>query len=253
MLRKSILAGLAGIAITLAAVPAQAREWVDLGEQTVNRHADRDILYVGRDEGRFSALRFRAIGNDVAFAEVRVLYGNGTSEVLNVKEHVRAGETTRPYDLEGRYRMIEKIEFLYQTEGPWGGKAVVQVAGLKRTSDARPDDGIPDDNYGNWTRLGTRQVSLVTDHDTIRVGGSVGRFRSFRFQVTGEPIHLYDIRITFGNGETQTLNFNEHIPAGSYSRVFDLPGQERVISRIDLVYKKSHRGGMAFLTVFGQT
>ena len=105
MISKSLLAGFAGVIITAAlSLPAQAREWVQLGEQTVNRHTDRDILYVGSDEGRYEALRFRALGNDVAFAEVRVIYGNGSSEVLNVKEHVHAGEATRPYDLQGRHR-----------------------------------------------------------------------------------------------------------------------------------------------------
>ena len=86
MLRNSILAGLAGVAIAaFATVPAQANQWVELGEQTVGHNADRDVVYVGGDEGRYEALRFRVLGNRVAFAEVRVLYGNGTSEVLDVK------------------------------------------------------------------------------------------------------------------------------------------------------------------------
>ena len=97
MFRKSILAGLAGIAIAaVATVPAQANQWVQLGEQTVGHNTDRDVVYVGADEGRYEALRFRVLGNRVAFAEARVIYGNGTSEMLNVKEHVRPGETTRP-------------------------------------------------------------------------------------------------------------------------------------------------------------
>ena len=96
-------------------------------------------------------------------------------------------------------------------------------------------------------------MNLDVDHDTINLSYGAGRFRSIRFHVSGEPIHLYDIRVTFGNGQVQTLNFDEHIPAGSYSRSFDLAGRERVISRIDLVYKKSHRGGLALMTVYGQT
>ena len=249
MFRKSILAGFAGIALVAAALPAQARDWVQLGEQTVNRRTDRDVLYVGAGGGQYEALRFRAVGNDVAFAEVRVVYGNGTPEVLNVKEHVRAGEATRPYDLQGRRRIIERIEFLYQTEGPWGGRAVVQVAGLKDTGDV---GSIGGGNFG-WTVLGTREVSRDADHDTIMVGGGSGRFRSIRFHVAGEPVHLYDIRVTFGNGEVQSFNFDEHIPGGSYSRSLDLSGRERMISRIDLVYKKAHRGGPAFMTVYGQS
>ena len=245
MISKSLLAGFAGVITTAAlSLPAQAREWVQLGEQTVNRHTDRDILYVGSDEGRYEALRFRALGNDVAFAEVRVIYGNGSSEVLNVKEHVHAGEATRPYDLQGRHRVINRIEFLYQTEGHWGGKATVQVAGLK-------DTGGSGGGFGDWTSLGTREVSLVADHDVIPVGGVAGKFRAIKFHVTGRPIKLYDVRVTFGNGQQQQFNFAHLVSAGAYSPTLDLRGDERVISRIDLVYKKEYAGGHAFVTVYG--
>jgi Protein of unknown function (DUF2541) len=244
MLRKSFLAGLAGIVITAAAaIPAQANQWVQLGEQTVGHHTDRDIVYVGSDEGRYEALRFRVLGNRVAFAEARVVYGNGTSEVLNVKEHVQPGETTQAYDLHGQHRIIQRIEFLYQSEIPWAGRATVQVIGLKDTASPIP---------GGWTTLGTREVSLVADHDAITVGGGAGKFRSIRFHVSGRPIKLYDVRVTFGYGQMQQYTFNHEIFAGAYSPVLDLVGNERVISRIDLVYKKETVGGHAYMTVYGQ-
>jgi len=243
MFRRSFLAGLAGIAITaVAVIPAQANQWVQLGEQTVGHNTDRDIVYIGADEGRYEALRFRVFGNRVAFAEARVVYGNGMSEVLNVKEHVQSGETTRAYDLEGRHRVINRIEFLYQSEIPWAGRATVQVLGLKNTGGSG----------GGWTTLGTREVSLVADHDTIMVGGSSGRFRAIRFHVTGRAIKLYDVRVTFGNGQVQQYTFNHHVSEGAYSPRLDLAGDERMISRIDLVYKKEHAGGHAYMTVYGQ-
>ena len=248
MFRKSILAGLAGLAITaVAAIPAQANQWVQLGEQTVGHSADRDIVYVGGEEGRYEALRFRVFGNRVAFAEARVFYGNGSSEVLNVQEHVQSGEATRAYDLEGRHRVINRIEFLYQSEIPWAGRATVQVLGLKHTGSS--DSG---GSGGGWTTLGTREVSLIADHDAIVVGGENGRFRAIRFHVTGRPIKLYDVRVTFGNGQVQTYTFNHHISAGAYSPRLDLAGDERMIRRIDMVYKKEHAGGHAYMTVYGQ-
>ena len=250
MFRKSILAGFAGIAMAIAALPAQAAQWVQLGQQKVGHNADRDTLYVGSYEGHYEALRFRVVGNEVAFAEVRVIYGNGKSEVLDVKEHVQSGETTRAYDLRGRHRIIERIEFLYQSESQWDRRATVQVFGLMDTGGPVFNTGGP--SFGEWTTLGTREVNLQVDHDTIRLGYDAGRFRKIRFHVSGAPIHLYDVRVTFENGEVQTLNFDENIQAGSYSRVFDLPGWERVIRRIDLVYKKSHGGGMALMTAYGQ-
>lgn len=247
MFNKSLLAGLAGVILSAAtSLPALASEWVQLGEQSVNRHADRDVLVVGTDEGRYEALRFRALGNGVTFAEVRVLYGNGSSEVLNIKEHVRAGETTRPYDLQGRHRLIDRIEFLYQSTGPWGGKAVIQVAGLKDTGGIGGGGG-----FGDWSRLGTREVSLVADHDVIPVGPFDGTFRAIKLHVTGRPIKLYDIRVTFANGQRQRFDFDHFVSAGAYSPTLDLVGNERMIRRIDLVYKRQTAGGHAFVTVYG--
>ena len=85
----------------VVAVPAHASQWVQLGEKTVGRNTDRDIVYVGSDEGRYEALRFRVLGNRVAFAEARVVYGNGTSESLDRQGARRPGETTQAYDLAG--------------------------------------------------------------------------------------------------------------------------------------------------------
>src|SRR6476661_4373838 len=139
MLRRSFLAGLAGIAMAaVATIPAHADQWVMLGQQSVGLNPDKDVFYVGTDEGRYEALRFRVLGNRVAFAEARVVYGNGTSEVLNVKEHVQPGETTQAYDLHGQHRIIQRIEFLYQSEIPWAGRATVQVIGLKDTAGPIP-------------------------------------------------------------------------------------------------------------------
>jgi hypothetical protein len=251
MFRRTFLAGLAGIAMTIAALPAQAAQWVQLGQQKVGHNADRDTLYVGSYEGRYEALRFRVLGNAVAFAEVRVIYGNGSSEVLDVKEHVQSGETTRAYDLRGRHRIIERIEFLYQSESRWDRMPTVQVFGLMDTGGPVIDTG-GGPSFGEWTTLGTREVNLQVDHDVIRLGYDAGSFRKIRFHVAGAPIHLYDVRVTFENGQVQTINFDENIQPGSYSRVFDLPGWERVIRRIDLVYKKSYSGGMALMTVYGK-
>src|SRR5438552_2347899 len=106
MFRSSFLAGLAGIVVAAAsAIPAQASngKWVLVGEQTVSTTADRDVLNLGPDAGRFEALKFQVFGNRVAFGEVRVVYGHGKTEILNVQEHVNSGETTQSYDLKGEH------------------------------------------------------------------------------------------------------------------------------------------------------
>jgi hypothetical protein len=254
LLASSLLAGLVGAAASSVPAHATETEWVMVGEQTVSTRADQDVMVLGADEGRYEALRFEVFGNRVAFARVKVVYGNGTSEVLNVQEHVRPGMPTPAYDLTGLHRIIKRIEFLYQAENPWKGDAIIKVFGKKDVGDYG-NAGNPGNcsNPDGWTVLGKREVNLVVDHDSINLGFGAGRFRAIRFHVSGEPIHLYDMQVTFANGQVQTLDFNENIAPGAYSRSFDLAGNERVISRIDLVYRKMYQGGRALMTVYGQS
>ena len=255
MFRKSLLAGLAGIVVAAtAAVPAQAHRgeftparWVELGEQMVSTRTDRDVMILGADEGRFEALKFQVFGNRVAIAEVKVVFGNGDSQYLDVKEHLQPGEMTPAYDLNKERRVIRRIEFLYQAEYRAGGDAVIKVLGKKDIGSG--DDG--DDNTG-WKALGTRDVNKVVDHDTITLGHGTGRFRALRFYVADAPVHIYDVRVTFADGQMQVLAVDEKIGANSNSRTYDLSG--RAISRIDLVYKTRkawQHGGDAKLTVYG--
>lgn len=245
MLRRTLLAGLAGIAATaaLSITPAAADQWVLLGQQKVGKSVDKDVYPVGADKGQFSALKFRVTGNRVSVAEVRVFYGNGTTEFLPVKEHVNNGEETKAYDLKGTFRIIERIEVLYQSENPFKGQATFQVFGFRHVV-APPE---------NWVTLGTTKANLLLDHDTIHVGADKGLFRKIRFHVQHRPIQLFDVRVTFGNGQVQVYNFNKHLPAGVWSVPLDLIGDKRIIRQIDIVYKKDPSApGDAFMTVQGE-
>jgi hypothetical protein len=246
MLRRTVLAGFAGIAAAaaLSIMPAAADQWILIGQQKVGKLADKDVYLVGADKGQFSALKFRVTGNRVAVAEVRVFYGNGTSEFLPVKEHIKNGDETKAYDLKGNYRLIERIEVLYQSENPFKGQATFQIFGFRHTVAPPPSD---------WVTLGTTRANLLLDHDTIQVGANKGAFRKLRFHVQHRPIHLFDIRVTFGNGQVQVYNFNKHLPAGVWSAPLDLIGDKRFIRQIDIIYKKDPSfPGDAFLTIQGE-
>src|SRR5262245_57213547 len=252
MFRKAILAGLAGLSmVAFVAAPAQADEWVLLKERKVGLNPDHDVFNIGSSEGRFSALKFRALGNRVAVGEVRVFFKNGTSQYLNVQEHMSPGEYTRPYDLNGQVRSILRVEVLYQSGNPLRGEATFQIFGQRQaTAEVAPPAVAPS---SDWVTLGSVVANRGLDRDTIYVGGDMGTFRTLRFHVTQRSIFLNDVRITFGNGQQQVYNFNQHVSAGAWSVPLDLRGDERIISRIDVVYRKdSDWPGNARLTVQGQ-
>jgi hypothetical protein len=93
-----------------------AGNWEELGcQQVALVGKDRDAIRVGRREGRFRAIRLHVRGSDVEILDLRVIYGNGEPDDLSVRQRMREGERSRPLDLRGRERAIDRIELTYRT------------------------------------------------------------------------------------------------------------------------------------------
>jgi hypothetical protein len=103
-----------------------------------------------------------------------------------------------------------------------------------------------------WITLGSKTVSLLADHDTIRVGAGVGLFTDVRLHVTGNTVFMHSMKITFSSGLTQSVNLAFAFLPGSSSRVINLPGPARLIKKVDLVYSKLLGGGTAIVTLQGR-
>jgi hypothetical protein len=84
---------------------------------------DKDVVRVGRGEGRFNAIRLRVM-------DLKVVYANGQPDDIQVREEIRAGSQTRPLDLKGeRGRAIKEIEMVYRSQPSFKGQATVCVDG----------------------------------------------------------------------------------------------------------------------------
>ena len=97
-------------------VPAHGRDWEELGCQRVSLFGkDRDSVRVGRREGRFKAIRLHVRGADVEMLDLKVIYGNGEPDDIRVRNLIRAGDRTRPLDLRGWERSIDRVDMTYRT------------------------------------------------------------------------------------------------------------------------------------------
>jgi hypothetical protein len=133
--RAAVLVGALGLA-ALAAQPTLARDrgpdhWEPLGCQKVGFLVDRDVIRVGRRDGKFSAIRLEVSGNTVFMNDLRVVYGNGAPDDIAVRSEIRDGGQTRALDLKGRgERVIDRIEMTYRAKPNFKGSAKVCVMGL---------------------------------------------------------------------------------------------------------------------------
>lgn len=103
----------------------------------------------------------------------------------------------------------------------------------------------------DWELLGTRRVSFAAEKDVIRAKHQ-GRFRAIKIEVDGGNLEMYDIRVVFGNGEAFSPQTRVEFREGSWSRTIDLPGDARIIRRIEFWYRSEFKRGRATVRVYGR-
>ena len=106
---------------------------------------------------------------------------------------------------------------------------------------------------GSWERLGHKEVDFKGDHDRIEVGHREGKFRQLEIRVQGAPVEIRRMVITFANDEKFDAKVRGRFDESMRSHVIDLPGDRRVIKRIDFEYASlSRRAGKATVEVYGR-
>jgi hypothetical protein len=114
-------------AIVVAPAPSG---WVTLGERTVNGRGrvDRDVIHVGRSQGRYSRLQFVVENSAIEMYDMRVYLGDGSVYSPPTRLVFNPGQASHVLDLPGGARVIRKVEFFYR-DLPGGGRARVILFG----------------------------------------------------------------------------------------------------------------------------
>jgi Protein of unknown function (DUF2541) len=106
---------------------AQDHEWEKIGARKVDYRLEKDVLPVTAAKGTFTKLKFFVKNGAVNFQDVKVFYRNGTVQDIEIRKRIAAGGETRVIDLDGKERVITKIEFIYDTKNSADLKATVVV------------------------------------------------------------------------------------------------------------------------------
>ncbi len=277
----------AGMAIISWTVPANAQrgQWERIASKKVNMLADRDVIELDRTDGRFNALRFNAVRGNINIYRIRVTYGNGEKQDLDLDKKIREGEDSGPIDLSGKARVIDKIEMLYASSNLLK-RAQLEVFGRVRpgtkqaTNDSNrrtpsfEDDDTPrlrsdesrrrqdnfddeplrradtrgddrdDRNRSDRTqrtapiKIGQRYVDLDFDSDRIWIGRADGNFGEMSVRASGGDIRIRDLKVVYGDGETDTIRVRKLMRDGVRSQPFKLNPERRGIRRIEVTYRR---------------
>jgi hypothetical protein len=276
-----VVALVVAFVMSFAASPARADKdrdrddggWKKLGERTVNGKFDKDAMEVGGDEGTFTAIRVKVEGSALEMYDIKVLFKNG--DVFSPATRLVFGKDswTRVIDLPGDRRVIKRVEFKYGNL-PGGGNARVELWGKQGGggggNGGRDNDGDGwrggkgdgngkgdrDNNKGDrgdgMRKLGERTVNGKFDKDTVNVGADDGFFTAIQVKVEGSALEMYDIKVVFVSGATFSPNTRLVFGKDTWTRVIDLPGDKRLIKRVEFKYGNLPGGGNARVELWGR-
>jgi hypothetical protein len=124
---------LAGLILTLlsagAAVAGKAHGWEKLGERKVSDRVDHDEIAVTSAKGDFKSLKILVRDHAVQFRDMKVHFGNGGTQDVQLRSVIAAGGESRVIDLTGNDRVIRKVSFVYDSQSLAGKPATVLLFG----------------------------------------------------------------------------------------------------------------------------
>lgn len=117
--------------VVLGALTAVAAErWELLGKAAVADRLDHDSIAVTAARGDFHAIKLAVERAPVHFISVKIHFGNGETQDVELRSVVPAGGETRSIDVTGAERVIRRVEFWYEAESVRRHKgAVVRLYG----------------------------------------------------------------------------------------------------------------------------
>jgi hypothetical protein len=106
--------------------------------------------------------------------------------------------------------------------------------------------------YADWVRLGERWVDGAHDRDVITVGAREGHYRRMMIVVENSALEMFDVMVTFGDGEHFSPTTRHIFSANTRSHTIDFPGNERVIRTVEFRYGNLPGGGRARAELWAQ-
>lgn len=100
--------------------------WDKLGERMVDGKVDRDVIQVGRADGRFSRVMLVVEHSALELLDVEITFGDGSKHSPGTRLVFGKDTRSRVIDLPGDRRVIKQVSFRYANL-PGGGRAQVEL------------------------------------------------------------------------------------------------------------------------------
>lgn len=104
-----------------------------------------------------------------------------------------------------------------------------------------------------WFFLGDKKVGFGVDHDVINFGNWKDDVRQLKLKVTEGPLKMISMKVHFDNGSTQNVELRNRFVQGSESRVIDMDGGLRHLTKVEFWYEtKGFAKGRSRVSLYGR-
>ena len=195
---------------------------------------------------------------------MRATFRSGETQDLVIRQPIRAGGETpvlqlAPSPRGDNGRIVQQLDLVYKSRPGFGGRAIVEVWGLRAAEGDYGGWGSPPPKrvYGgaiphSWVLFGSQTVGFQVERDVIRLGHDVGRFRKIAIRVLRNDILLREITVNYSRGDSDRIIVNSEIAANGVTEPFELKREGR-IDNIALVYQaRPGFRGDAVVEVYGE-
>lgn len=104
-------------------------DWHLLAKLRASKGVDRDEVEIRGKEGLFTALQFKVRKSAVEIYKCTIVFGDGSTQEVEMRDRIPAGGQSRIIDLKGNHRVIQKIIFWYTSPRVHKVQSLIEVWG----------------------------------------------------------------------------------------------------------------------------
>jgi len=208
-----------------------------LGESNVRGRMRTLIFNPPRSKFLHDRIVLRARRGRVGVRAMTLTFGDGSSETIRIGLALDRGAATNVIRLPKPRRLRRIVLDVEELDA--GRRPLLQVF-ASPVEDRRQSTARRIERDGKWVMLGRQRAEIFSkDNDTFKVGREYGRFDEIRVRATKADIRLYGMKILFGNGTREDVDFFGKLRRGETSKPVRLRNRGRFIESISLQYRSS--------------
>ena len=228
-----------------AELPPIADGWTSIARARIDLQNGRFEFPIGQRKGLFRSLRIRNRDHAVLIRNIRIVFGNGATQVVRLGRRLGGGEQTGIIDLDGNVRLIDRIIVRTQSQRRPRTTRLEIIGRIGR----RPLRPIP----RGWKSLAIKNVDLRDNRFRVDVGRDRGPIRRINLRSRDNPVFIRRITIVFGNGDRQRVRIGRNMEPGEEVGIIDLDGNQRFIHHVIVQARGQDRRRFTRLEMIGET